>query len=348
MTAGYHLADGPSVKAVSSEDYNSIFNKETGFHARWGKTPDDDPDMAPVPEIMDIEIADACSGIAGSPCRFCYKSNSKNGTRMSLETFKILFEKLPTHALTQIAFGIGDLDDDPDMWGIFEHTRANGVIPNVTINGWDLTPERASRLAEVMGAVAVSRYEPKGVCYDAVKLLSEAGLKQVNIHQLMAAETVESCLELLDDMQSGLVTGLNAVVFLMLKPKGRGASLSSPSRAQFNKVVQSALVRNLPIGFDSCSVPAFLTTVKGSPRLKQFEKQTDCCESGLFSLYMDTHGKVWPCSFGQDRHDLEPIDLLDPDITDFQKQVWLGPEMTRWRERLLGNQRKCPLYDLLE
>ena len=81
-----------------------------------------------------------------------------------LEEFKVLFHKLPK-TLTQIAFGIGDLQDlDAEMWKIFDYCRHNDyqeVIPNVTINGNFLTYDKAHKLKELMGAVAVSRIKYK-------------------------------------------------------------------------------------------------------------------------------------------------------------------------------------------
>jgi hypothetical protein len=93
---------------LHSKDYNFIFDRKTGFFARWGKTQEDDPEYSPFgPEIADIEIATSCKGV-GTPCDFCYKKNNPNGEYMTLETFKVLFAKFPP-ILTQIAVGIGDL-----------------------------------------------------------------------------------------------------------------------------------------------------------------------------------------------------------------------------------------------
>lgn len=41
---------------------------------------------------------------------------------MSLETFKALFHKLPT-TVCQIAFGIGDINANPDLFKIMEYCR---------------------------------------------------------------------------------------------------------------------------------------------------------------------------------------------------------------------------------
>jgi MoaA/NifB/PqqE/SkfB family radical SAM enzyme len=345
MTARrYIVVEHGQLKLTDGPGYHSVFDRVSGFHARWGDTTDEDPQLAPGPEILDIEIATACDGVAGAPCRFCYKSNTRRGVQMSFETYKDLFARLPP-TTTQIAFGIGNLYGHEDMWQIFQHTRDNGVVPNVTINGWQLTDELADRLVAVMGAIAVSRYTPKDTCYDAVKKLTDRGMRNVNIHQLVSADTHASCMELLEDMATDpRLAKLNATVFLMLKPKGRGPSLRPIARDQYAELVQTALSRRLRIGVDSCSVPSFLSVTEGHPYRPWLVQSTDPCESGLFSLYIDVHGNAWPCSFGEGRDDLEPVNVLEAD--DFIEDVWNGPEISRWRERLCGNCRSCPLWKL--
>jgi radical SAM protein with 4Fe4S-binding SPASM domain len=301
--------------------------------------------MAPCPEILDIEIATACDGINGAPCKFCYKSNKRQGTQMSFETYQKLFAKLPK-TVTQIAFGIGNLYGHDDMWRIFQHTRDNGIIPNVTINGWQLTDEIADKLASTMGAVAVSRYEPPDTCYDAVKKLTDRGMRQVNIHMLVSQQTYEGCFQVIRDAKSDpRLAKLNAIVFLMLKPKGRGKILGQvKDRERYKSLVDFALQTGVNVGFDSCSVPSFLSVTKDHPDHAHFEQATDRCESGLFSLYIDVKGRAWPCSFGQDRPDLEPVDVLS--IEDFERDVWRSLQITKWRDRLRSNCRSCPLYDI--
>jgi radical SAM protein with 4Fe4S-binding SPASM domain len=350
MVPTYHVTENDRVKIAAADGYNYIFDKVTGNFVRWGKTKEDDPEMAPCPEILDIEISTACDGVPDvdgktSPCRFCYKANKRTGTQMSFETYQELFARLPK-TVTQIAFGITNIYGYDDMWRIFEYTRANGVVPNVTINGHGLTDEFADRLVSLMGAVAVSRYEPSDTCYDAVKALTDRGMSQVNIHQLVSEESYEGCLQVLKDMREDpRLEKLNAVVFLVHKPKGRGVPLTPLRDAEkYKAMIDYALEHGLNVGFDSCSVPSFLNAVEGHPNFKMFEQATDRCESGLFSLYIDVHGRAWPCSFGQERHDLESIDILS--IENFEEEVWRGPELNRWRDRLHSNCRSCPLYDI--
>jgi hypothetical protein len=46
------LKDSPNGRIVTSETYNYIFNKKSGFFARWGRTQEDDPQYSPIgPEI---------------------------------------------------------------------------------------------------------------------------------------------------------------------------------------------------------------------------------------------------------------------------------------------------------
>lgn len=172
------VAESEKGKILRSAEYNYNFNKETGMFMRWGKTQEDDPEYSPFgPEIADIEISTICSGVKGiGVCKFCYKSNTPKGEYMSLDTFKKLFEKLPK-TVTQIAFGIGDIEANPDMWAIFEFSREHGVIPNVTVNGEGITDEIADKLVSLCGAVACSIYD-KEKSYDAIERINRAFLRK--------------------------------------------------------------------------------------------------------------------------------------------------------------------------
>jgi len=222
----FFLRETKTKKRVCSKDfsYKYVFNKETGFFGRWGRTLEEDPLFSPIgPEIADIEISTICH----QGCKGCYKSNVARGENMSLETFKKIFHKLP-RTLTQIAFGIGSIDSNPDLWDIMRYCRENTynfVVPNITINGYRMTDEYFLNLATLCGAVAVSNYG-REVCFSTVKKLSDLGMKQVNIHQLLCEETYDECVELAKLHGAGQIPGLNALVFLLLKPKGRGKSLT--------------------------------------------------------------------------------------------------------------------------
>jgi hypothetical protein len=262
--------------------------------------------------------------------------------------------------LTQIAFGIGDIDGNPDMWKMFEYCRNNGrnpVVPNLTINGWGLTNEAAKKFSEVCGAVAVSRYEPKDVCYDAVKKLTDLGMDQVNIHMLVAEETFDACMELVRDMKSDpRLAKMNAVVFLTLKQKGRGRGYNVLPFNKYKKLIKYCESFKIRYGMDSCSAYKFLQCVKDSPRYKQYETVAEPCESSLFSLYCNEKGEFFPCSFTEDAkfNDCDWTEGLSlVKCASFLKDIWYHPKTVAFREKLVASAktndlkcRECPAYKI--
>jgi len=349
----FTIKETPDIKMLRSENYNYKFNKRTGFFARWGRTILEDPECCPFgPEIADIEISTVCS----QGCKFCYKSNTPHGHNMDIKMFKSIFDKLPK-TVTQIAFGIGDIGANKDLEAIFQCTRDNGVIPNLTINGYGMTPAYYDMLAKYCGAVAVSYYD-KDTCYTALRELHDRGLEQTNIHCLLSRETMADCIAIVDDYMADpeFAKVLNAVVFLMVKPKGRAVGkFTLPSVIEYKALVDKAIANGVPIGFDSCGAPHFLEFAERGMEFKQY---VDPCESTLFSVYIDVHGVAYPCSFSTNCYPGTSI-VQSPDVPvpaeyivdDFVEGVWHGEIFNRFRKDLLENKdkngcRMCPCYDL--
>jgi hypothetical protein len=354
--------DVKGIKRVISPDYNYHFNMKTGEFARWGKTLEDDPKSGYL-EIFDLEVSEVCNGIPdkGSdvavPCSHCYKSNTKSGRNMSFDTFKSIFDKLP-RTLTQIAFGIGDLWSNPYLVRMFEYCRNNdwnpGVVPNLTINGWGLDAAWAGTLHEHCGAVAVSRYDNEDVCYDAVKRLTDTGMTQINIHQVLSVETYDSCFGLIDAaINDPRLAKLNAIVFLTLKPKGKRNKMSTlKDVTKYKELVTYALDNGIGIGFDSCSAPTFLAAMKDHPKFEMLSQLSESCESDRFSGYANVEG-IWShCSFTEGLPNWGTIDLKE--ITDFDAEVWNSPKVKMFRscltcqtnDHIASEVYLCPVYDL--
>ncbi len=352
----FRILENNDHKILVSPIVNYTFDKKTGFMATWGKTKEEDPSFSPVgPFIADIEISTICHGINNRPCKFCYKSNTGVGENMSLETFKKVFDKLG-HQLTQIAFGAGDIDSNPEIWDIMGYCRNNNkhfVVPNITINGWNLTDEYADKLVSLCGAVAVSQYDPKDVCYDAVKKLTDKGLTQCNIHKLVSLETFDSCMELMKDYKiDPRLEKLNAIVFLALKPKGKRNDLHILGSDKYKELVDYAFANKIPVGFDSCSAPMFLNAVKDRDNYKELEQLSEPCESTLFSVYINTEGKMYPCSFLEDVS--TGLDITQ--CNTFLKDIWFHKNTAEFRKNLINTEkictingkgcRKCPKFDI--
>jgi len=346
------IIEDDKLKVLKSENYNFLFEKKSGFFARWGKTQEDDGDFElGLPEIADIEIAEICEGVPGiGPCAFCYKSNTGNkGENMSLETFKIIFEKITKFpSIGQIAFGCGTLRKHPEMWDIFRYTREHGVTPNLTING-DVDDHEFDKIAELAGACAVSIYD-KELSYNAIKKLTDRGMTQVNIHFMISEETYDKAFEIMNDMKTDpRLSKMKALVLLSLKTKGRSVGrYHQLSQDKFDKLVTYALENNVAIGFDSCSSFKFTKSVIGHPNEKIFNQSAEPCESTLYSLYIDVKGDFYPCSFSPDTEGWNKgISVLECD--NFIEDVWFNERTKKFRERVISCRnckQSCSIYKI--
>lgn len=348
------ILSNDNYKICLSKNYNYIFNKKDGSFARWGVTKDDDPNYAPSPEILDCEVSTSCKGIPGkngitSPCSFCYKANGPHGRNMSLDTFKKVLDAFPI-SLTQVAFGAdSEAKSNPDLWGMMDYSREKGVIPNITVANVD--DETADKLVSHCGAVAVSRYDNKDVCYDSVKRLTDRGLKQTNIHCMVSRETFDNCMETLHDrLTDERLAEMNAIVFLSLKKKGRGEKFHTVSKEKFKELVDFAFENGISIGFDSCSAPKFLSSIEGHEKYDQYEQMVEPCESLLFSFYVNVDGKYTPCSFceGGLEDFGDGIDITN--CKNFLDEVWYSEPVKKFRNNLLNKRRQgdltCPVFEV--
>jgi len=333
------------IRKYRSPEYNYNFNTKTGFFVKWGKTLEEDPIVSPANEIADIEVSTVCN----QKCPWCYKSNTSDGKHMSLDTFKKLLDKIleSNKVLTQIAFGSGaTAEENPDMWKIMEYCRENGIIPNITVA--DISNETADKLVKYCGAVAVSRYFNKNKCYDSVQKLSSRGLKQVNIHHLICTETYESAIETINDIKTDeRLKGLNAIVFLSLKQKGRAvqSGYTQLSQDKYNDLVNLCFEKKIGFGSDSCGAHKVRYAIKDRSDKESIEQMIENCESSLSSLYFNVDAEVFPCSFTEGTKDWEKgIDVLGCD--NFVNNVWNNSRLVEFRNSLLNKCRNCPVYEI--
>jgi len=342
------IVEDSKAKVLQSKNYNFIFNKNNGFFVRWGKTKDDDGDPSIfLPEIADIEISTSCR----QGCAFCYKDNKIEGENMSFDTFKKIFKKITKFpSIGQIAFGITDIDANPEMWNIFDYTRANGIIPNVTINGCRMTSELFDRLSRTMGAVAVSVGDEcynKENSYNAIKELTDRGMRQVNIHAVVHSNNFDFVKQVLvDKLTDSRLENLNAVVMLSIKPKGRAKDKYFPlEQEKYTELVNFALNNNIGVGADSCGCFKFYNAIKDNEKYKNLDKFLEPCESTITSLYINVLGIFTPCSFAEDIHD--GLSVLD--CENFLEEIWWNKKTNKFREGVIACRncsKNCSIYDI--
>ena len=337
------IFDKENRKALISENYNFIFNKDTGFFARWGKTFKEDPQTSPFGnEILDLEIS---SGKCMGKCKFCYKDNGGDQPthNMTFEEFKIIFKKLP-RTVCQIAFGICDISTNSDFFLMMEYAREHNVIPNYTCHGLDVTPEVAKRTSELCGAVAVSLVN-KEKTYDAVKMFSiNNNMNQCNLHFMLSTETYDKAFKVIDDISlDPRLKKLNAIVFLQYKHKNPKSTFHSVLDVdKYTKLINYCDEKKINYGFDSCSAHIFIESLKDNPNKEKIEQMAEPCESICMSYYINCKGIGYPCSFVEGIE--EGVDVLN--CEDFLEDVWNGKISKKWRKKLLKNNRNCPVYDL--
>ena len=348
----YKVYENDECKLVRSKDYNYNFNKINGKFMRWGKTLNDDPEMAPSCEIADIEIS---QGYCKNSCPWCYKGNckSKELHNMTLEEFKNVFHKInQSGILTQIAFGVTSPSDNPDFFDMIKYARKNGVISNYTCHGSDMTPELAKLTAENCGAIALS-VSSKDETYNAVKMLTEAGMKQINFHMVAYNGSYDKILSVIDDIKTDeRLKGVKALVMLKYKDKGTNSGtgkFTCLSQEQYNYIFEYAEKNGIALGFDSCSCYTYLNAIKDRKNYKSLAMYAEPCESTLFSIYVNSYSEVAPCSFCELENKngnnwIKGINLLE--IQDFDKEVWNSDRIKEFRRNLLNNHRKCPMYNL--
>jgi hypothetical protein len=339
----YSITWHGSRKELRSPRYNYTFDLSTGFFARWGEDESDDPAFSPFgPEILDIEITTQCGGIDGRVCPFCYKSNLPVGRHMSFDMFKAILDKMPP-TLTQVAFGADATGQaNPDIWRMMDYCRDRGVVPNITVS--QITPEIADKLATRCGAVSVSRYDNPDVCYDAVKMLTDRGLTQCNIHAMVSMETYDRTIETLNDtLWDSRLAKLNAIVLLSLKPFGRGAAYHRVPQELFDDIVAFALANNIRFGCDSCSAAKLMAAIKDEKLRAEIASSVEPCESfGLFSAYVDVYGFYYPCSFCPGTRDWEHGQSVLA-CRSFVDEIWNGAKIAAFRNKSIMCGRECLL-----
>lgn len=280
----------------------------------------------------------------------CYKSNTPNGKNMSFDTFKAIIDKIPK-VLGQVAFGADSMaTSNPDLWKMMAYCREIGIIPNLTVA--DVSDEVAANLKKYCGAVAVSRYSDKNVCYDSIKKLTDLDMNQINMHFCIHDSNYADCIETLNDIKTDpRLAKLNAIVMLSLKKKGRGTSFNTLSQDKYTSLVNFCLENKISFGMDSCGAKKFLDAVKDHKNYNDFKECAEPCESTAFSQYIDVNGDFYPCSFcegsaGWDRG------IHVADCKDYIKDLWYNEKVVAFRNKLTSNcnnchkARECPIYEV--
>lgn len=316
-------------------DYHFLADSQTGLTMRWGKTLEENPNWAPVPELADISISNHCS----KGCSYCYRNSTPNNEFMSLNQYCQVLDSL-NHPLYgnvfQVAIGGGEPLEHPDFLKIIDATLQRKIVPNFTTNGIFLTDEICNALRGKVGAVALSVNELKELQQDKLQLLYKHNIR-TNIHYVLSIQNITEAIDIVSGKYTKELEGINAIIFLTYKPAGRATKeyVLQPSEDlnHFIQLVCTYTRKDLKIGFDACFIPNLLHT--------NFKHQelVDMCEAGFFSVYVDHKMNVSPCSFSMQK------DSYNLNDYDFYK-IW-NDKFKTYRNAQQNHcaQIKCPIYN---
>jgi len=321
-------------KAFKNEDYEIYFNTVTGIEVMQGRDGKEDPFALDLPSLLDVGIMGHCK----HKCRFCYQGH-EDEPNMKLEDFKSIIDQVKHHTNQVALGGRGDPNHHEDFEGIVKYARSNGVVPNYTTSGIELTDEHVE-ISKLCGAVAVSDYH-QSYTYDALNKFMNAGIK-TNIHLIFHCGAYDSVMKILygSDPWKGRVDleKLNAVIFLLFKPAGAGEEL--PWKPQEHELDNfSNLVfdnkAKFKIGMDSCLINHVLKRIEPNEIQRM---SIDSCEAARMSGYITPDMKFMPCSFADKKKWAIPISAKK-DIS----YIWNRSRPFKQFRQILKKNQCCPL-----
>ena len=163
-----------------SKEYNFVANLKNGKTFRWGKTLNDNPLKAPIPELVDISISNHCS----KACSFCYRNSIADKSFMKIKDYEFILKSLNDEKwgnVFQVALGGGEPLEHPDFIDILKITKAYNIIPNFTTNGEKITKDIAVQIKHLIGAVAISFQNILSIPNSKANIFINEGIK-TNIH----------------------------------------------------------------------------------------------------------------------------------------------------------------------
>lgn len=146
----------------TENNFKEIFNPQTGFYLRTGildkhnKDTNENPFMRNFPSLLDIGVMGHCKN--SKYCMVgCYQGKIAK-PNMPLAVFKDIIDQCKGKTFEVALGGFGSPNEHEDFEEIVKYAYENGVIPNYTTSGIELTDEQIAATKKYCGAVAVSQY----------------------------------------------------------------------------------------------------------------------------------------------------------------------------------------------
>ena len=160
---------GTKIQIDKKNKFVSFFNPQTGFYVRSGiidKEGNDtgiDPFMRQFPSLIDVGIMGNCihgrDGLCIKSGVQCYQDGLNTHTpNMTLDNFKKIVDECKDKTFQLALGGRGDVNKHEQFEEILKYCKENGIVPNYTTSGLNLTEEEVRITKEAVGACDVSFY----------------------------------------------------------------------------------------------------------------------------------------------------------------------------------------------
>ncbi|MCL2628740.1 MAG: radical SAM protein, partial [Oscillospiraceae bacterium] len=187
--------------------FYELFDSKTGLYIRSGvinngRDTGVDPLMRTFPGLIDVGVMGHCNhGMSG----YCHASGTQcyqNGRsivkeNMSFNNFRKIVDQCKGKVFQFALGGRGDVDQHENCEEILAYSRNNGIAPNFTTSGYNLSHRIVDMLKHYVGAVAVSWYRAEYTT-NAINNLINAGIK-TNIHYILGNNTIEEAIDRLNN-----------------------------------------------------------------------------------------------------------------------------------------------------
>jgi len=292
----------------------------------------------------------------GAGCRACYTDADGPSVASLVEwpvdKFKSVIDRLAQMKVFHLALGGGESVDCLPVFDLAAYAREKGLLPSLTTNGLNLTPDLAKQ-CRVFETVHVSLDGVKEVYaatrgYDgfdqadrALHLLREAGCK-VGINAVFSRLSADRLVELIAYARK---VGVKQIELLRFKPAGRAKSwyeAMRPTAEQFDVLLPqltAAMKRYRVRILVDCSLAPMIYAHRPAAKTMDFFGVTGCL-GGNMLLSISPTGRVGPCSFAA----TEPWDIHD--LSGWWKKDEAFRTFRYWKAEAPEPCRSCDYLDL--
>lgn len=257
-----------------------------------------------------IDVHFALTNRCPLECKHCYKSSSADfDADLSLTQIKNIIDVLAEMKIFSVAFGGGEPFARKDIFEIAEHARNNGIIPNVTTNGFYITENNAEK-CKIFGHMHVSLDLPNedfdklknvGAFKAAVRAIDL--LNQQKIHIGINCVISRSNFDYLEELvKFSLSKNIKDISFLRFKPMGRAdkqyhkMKLTHEQNIKLFPLLKKLTKKYKIITQVDCSMTPMMCYHKPNLKIMDFYG-AEGCDGGNNFIEIKEDGAVRSCSF---------------------------------------------------